>query len=318
MISSPTLPTLTPIPENIDEHLRVLLQQPLDVVIGIWLYELIRSSGHMSTPDHLRWRVVCMVWLAAEYNVDQAWPYLMWLNQNQPVISEHLADILSEGANDLDAHVRLANWIATAQDQRLQTFFSDFRHIPARYAMPDLIRGLLAKPAAPETEVWLAAYCRDTAENAIVPLRPWRLLTAAWYATCFDPVAGLGYLRELSQDEPTLDAIDNQILTELATELNCLTSLTQWVALCPDPAVKTMLKNIGHPDLAAFAAAIFQRPPNYQHLSSLVHRAEADAQLFKGVVSLLEQSGVSLKTVTILDLACGPLAPDSAVELGGR
>lgn len=308
MTASPILPSLTNIPENIDKHLRQLLQQPPDPATGNWLYELIRASGHMSTPDHLRWRVVCMVWLAAEYNIDQAWPYLMWLNQNQPVISEHLADILSEGANDLDAHVRLVNWVATAREQRLQTFFSNFRHIPARYTMPDLIRGLLAKPTAPETGVWLATYCRDTAQNAIVPLRPWRLLTAAWYATCFDPTAGLTYLRELSQGESTLDTVDNQILTDLANELNCLASLTQWVANCSDPAVRTMLKDIGHPDLATFAAVIFQRPPDYQHLTGLTHRAEADAHLFKRVVSLLEQSGASLKTVTILDLACGPLA----------
>lgn len=311
MSSVPNLPALTTIPENIDKHLRLLLQQPSDLATGNWLYELVRSSGHMSTPDHLRWRVVCMVWLAAEYNIDQAWPYLMWLNQNQPAISEHLADILSEGANDLDAHVRLATWIAKAQDQRLQTFFSNFRHIPARYTMPDLIRGLLAKPTTPETGIWLAAYCRDTAENAIIPLRPWRLLTVAWYATCFDPTAGLSYLRELSQGESTLDAIDNQILTDLANELNCLASLTQWIANCPDPAVKMMLKDVGHPDLTTFATVIFQRPPDYQHLTGSTHRAEADALLFKQVVSLLERTGISLKTVNILDLACGPLAPQT-------
>jgi SAM-dependent methyltransferase len=311
MFQTTILPSLATIPENMDEQLRQLIQQPYDPAIGDWLYELLRASGHLSTPDHLRWRVVCMVWLAAQYSMEQAWPYLMWLNQNQPVIGEHLADILSEGANDLDSHIQLANWVAQAQDERLKTFMSEYRHVPPRYVMPDIVRKLLAQPTAPETGVWLAAYCRDTAGNIIVPLHPWRLLTTAWYATYFNPTTGLTYLQELSGGEPTLSAVDNKILTDLANELNCLAQLWQWRVACPNEAVKTMLKDIGHPNLAAFSAAIFQQPPNYEHLAELTAWAAGDVQTFRQVKVFLEQDGVSPKSTHILDLACGLLAPQT-------
>ncbi len=154
----------------------------------------------------------------------------------------------------------------------------------------------------------MAAYCRATAGNTSLTLRPWRLLTATWYATCFDPVAGLAPLRELSQGEPVLSTADNKMLTDLAAEMNCVTAVIQWLAACPDPAVRSMLKEFGHPDLAAFAAAIFQQPPRYEHLANSVRHAEADVQVFKGTLRMLEQAGVSLKTAKLLDLACGPLA----------
>ncbi|MBE7554853.1 MAG: methyltransferase domain-containing protein [Anaerolineales bacterium] len=303
-----TLPDLTTIPDNIEDQLRRLLQAPRKPGLAEWLFELIKASGHLSTPDNLRWRVISMVWLAAEFDLEKAWPYLMWLNSGRPVISDHLAELLGDAANDLDCHVELANWIAQAKDERLVTFFSGFQHIPARYTMPQLVRRLLARPTAPEVGVWLATYGRATAGNTSLTLRPWRLLTAAWYATCFDPIAGLAPLRELSQGELVLSAADNKMLTDLAAELNCVTPVIQWLAACPDPAIKTMLKDFGHPDLAAFAAAIFQRPPHYEHLSDSVRHAKADVQAFKGTLKMLEQAGVSLKTAKILDLACGPLA----------
>jgi SAM-dependent methyltransferase len=308
MTQTLTLPSVASIPDNIDEQLRDLLQQPRDPALGEWLLELIKASGHLSTPDHLRWRVVCLVWLAAEFEVARAWPYLMWLNTGQPVITEHLAELLSDGTNDLDCHVQLANWIAQARDERLITFFSDFHHIPARYNMPGLIKRLLSQPTAPEVGVWLAAYCRDTADNQSLPLRPWRMLTAAWYATCFDSIVGLEYLEELSGGEATLSPIDNKILTDLANELNCLNLMSQWVGTCPDPDVRTMLKDFGHPDLKALIAAIFQQPPYYQHLADSIEHVEADIHLFNRTVRVLEQAGLNLQTAKILDLACGPLA----------
>lgn len=308
MTQTLTLPSLTTIPDNIEEQLRRLLQSPREPGLAEWLIELIKASGHLSTPDNLRWRVISMVWLAAEFDPDKAWPYLMWLNTGQPVISEHLAEILSDAANDLDCHMELANWIAQAKDERLLTFFSDFHPVPARYNMPGLIRRLLARPSAPETGVWLAAYCRATAGNTNPNLRPWRLLTAAWYATCFDPAAGLVHLQDLSQSAPSLSAADNKILTDMASELNCITALMQWLAACPNPAVKTMLKDFGHPDLATFTAAIFQKAPDYQHLAGSTGRAETDAAAFKRAAVLLEKMGISPKTAKILDLACGPLA----------
>lgn len=308
MTQTLTLPALTTIPDNIEEQLRRLMQAPREPGLEAWLFELIKASGHLSTPDNLRWRVISMVWLAAEFDVDRVWPYLMWLNSGQPVIAEHLAEILSEAANDLDCHVELVNWIAQAKDERLVTFFSDFHPLPARYHMPGLVRRLLAHPTAPEVGVWLAAYCRETTGNTNLNLRPWRLLTAAWFATCFDPQAGLTYLRELSGGESTLAAVDNKILTDTVNELNALTLLIQWIATCPDPAVKTMLKDFGHPDLATVAAAIFQQPPNYERLSGSVKQAEVDAQAFKQTLALLEKAGISPKAAKILDLACGPLA----------
>ncbi|MBI1877271.1 MAG: class I SAM-dependent methyltransferase [Chloroflexi bacterium] len=308
MTQTLTLPSLTAIPDNIDEQLRHLMQAAREPGLEEWLFELIKASGHLSTPDHLRWRVLCMVWLAVEFDVDKAWPYLMWLNTGQPVISEHLADILSEAANDLDCHVELANWIANAKDERLVTFFGDFHYLPARYHMPGLVRRLLARPTAPEVGVWLAAYCRDTAGNTHLNLRLWRLLTAAWYATCFETTAGLTYLRELSQGEATLSAVDNKILTDTASELNCVTTMLQWIAACSDPAIKTMLKDFGHPDPAAFAAITFQQPPDYQRLADSIPQAEADVLTFRRTLEMLEKAGISPKTAKILDLACGPLA----------
>lgn len=315
-----TLPSLTTIPENIEDQLRRLMQAPREPGLAEWLFELIKASGHLSTPDNLRWRVISMVWLAAEFDLEKAWPYLMWLNSGQPVISEQLAEILSDAADNLDCHVELANWIAQAKDERLAAFFSGFQHIPARYTMPQLVRRLLAHPTTPEVGVWLASYCRDTAGNTSLTLRPWRLLTAAWYATCFDPTAGLVQLRDLSQGEPSLSATDNKMLTDLAAELNCITAVIQWLARCPDPAVKTMLKEFGHPDLAAFATGIFQQPPHYEHLANSVRHAEADVGAFKGTLKMLEQAGVSLKTAKILDLACGPLATQTLLfnSAGGR
>ena len=108
MTQTLTLPPLTTVPDNIEEQLRHLLQAPREVGLEEWLFELIKASGHLSTPDNLRWRVISMIWLAAEFDVDKAWPYLMWLNTGQPVISEHLAEILSEAANDLDS---TSNWL---------------------------------------------------------------------------------------------------------------------------------------------------------------------------------------------------------------
>lgn len=308
MTQTLTLPPLASIPPNIDEQLRELLQQPYQPALGEWLFDLIKASGHLSTPNHLRWRVVCLVWLAVEFDLDKVWPYLMWLNTGQPVLAEHLAELLNEGANDLDCHVQLVNWMARAKDERLVTFFGDFYPLPARYVMPGLVKHLLDQPTAPETGVWLAAYCRETAGNQSLPLRPWRLLTVAWYAACFDSVVGANYLREFSGGEAMLAPVDNKILTDMANELNCLASMQQWIAACPDPAVKTILKDFGHPDLKSYVAAIFQQPPHYQHLADSANQAGTDAQLFKRASHLLEETGLNRKTAKILDLACGPLA----------
>jgi SAM-dependent methyltransferase len=121
-------------------------------------------------------------------------------------------------------------------------------------------------------------------------------------------MVGANCLRELSGGEPTLSPVDNKILTDMANELNCLTPMLQWIATCPDPAVKTMLRDFGHPDLETYVAAVFKQPPHYQHLADSAGRAEEAAQLFNRIIRVLGEAGLNLKTAKILDLACGPLA----------
>src|SRR5262245_41074009 len=108
MLMRPNLPLLHPFPDDIEAILQPLIQNPGDPALKSWLYELIQASGHMSTADDLRWRAVCVVWLAAEFDVDKAWPYLTWLNIGEPVISTHLSEILIDGVERLEAHVQMA------------------------------------------------------------------------------------------------------------------------------------------------------------------------------------------------------------------
>jgi SAM-dependent methyltransferase len=304
------LPTLHPIPEDISDQLRRLLLTPNDPALKTWLLELIKNSGHLSNTDDLRWRLLCVIWLA-QFDVDEAWPYLMWLNMNEPVMQDHLNEILAEAVNDFDCHVLLANWVASAQDQRLISFFSEFRNVPALPKLPALFNQLLARPTAPEAEVWMAAFCRDTAQDTPPHLRRWHLLAAVWYATCFDPTTGLTYLQAISNGAETLSSTDNELLTNTASEINGVTAMIQWIAACPDPAVKTMLKEFGHPDLMAFTETTLQHSPNYDHLVDAAGQAPIDAQTFKRNVTILEKVGLELNTVKILDLACGPLAPQT-------
>src|SRR6187401_1032074 len=119
------LPSLSPLPADIEEILLPLLQEPGQPALEAWLYELIQSSGHLSTSDDLRWRVLCLVWLAIEFDVDKAWPYLMWLNMNEPVISAHLSEILTESVDQFGAYLQMASWLAKIKDERLKTFFQD-------------------------------------------------------------------------------------------------------------------------------------------------------------------------------------------------
>ncbi|RME98763.1 MAG: hypothetical protein D6768_16540, partial [Chloroflexi bacterium] len=185
------LPSLNPIPANIEDHIRRLLTAPAEPAIGEWLLELLQDSGHMSTGDDMRWRLLCMVWLALQYNPEEGWRYLQWMNMGEPAISGHLSEMLIEALDNLDAHVQFASWQAAATDPRLQTFFADFYPIPAQRKMPSVIAGLLARRHDhPETGVWLARYCEGTAYHDGKFMRPWRLLTAAWLAAQFDAEAG--------------------------------------------------------------------------------------------------------------------------------
>ena len=307
MANSLSLP-LQSSPDDIEAQLKQRLPAPRDPAIGTWLLELIKGSGHLSSSDDLRWRAFCMVWLAFEYDIDQAWPYLMWLNMAEPTISAHLSEILSEAIDDFEAQVEVANWLNDATDERLVIFFQDFRIIPARRNIQPLITRLMVEPTVPETGVWLATFCRNTVDETSDDMRPWRLLTAAWYASYFDPIDGLKYLHKLTNDGQLLSQADNELLTIAANRVSGLSPMTQLITDCPEPAVKTMLQDFGHPDLPKLAESILQSPPDYSHLADSASQANLDAETFYRNLACLEEAGFSAKTAEILDLACGPLA----------
>ncbi len=310
MVATLTLPSVETIPDDIDEQLRHLIHYAPDQVNAAWLSNLIKNSTHLTTPDYMRWRVVSLVWLATEFDLEEAWPYLMWLNMNEPEMGEHFNDILTDGVEELQCHVQMATWIAGAEDERLKTFFSTYKNIPAPHKMGPLLRRLVNRADDPAVGRWLTGLCADTADNPSPLMRPWRLLIAAWVATRFDPTEGLTSLRQLSEGQATLSAEDNKLLMDKAAEIKAGPAMIQWIADCPDPAVKTMLQQFGHPDLDAFVADIFDKPPAYDHLIPHIHRAERDAHTFEQLRDLLEALDVS-KSAAILDLACGPLAPQT-------
>lgn len=305
------LPSLDPIPADIEDHIRRLLHAPPDPALGAWLKELIQYSGHMSIGDDMRWRLLSMVWLAVVYDAEAGWPYLQWLNMGEASIAGHLSEMLIEAVDNLDAHVQMANWLATITDERLQTFFQDFYPIPAQRKMQPLLSRLLVQPDRPETGVWLASYLKGTAYNDAKFMRPWRLLTAAWYAAQFDHAAGLDYLKKLSGGATTLSTSDNALLMTAARQTNGTAALIQMIAGCPDQAVQRMLQEFGHPNLTDVAQQALQRDPNYEHLAYDEQQAQTDAAIFKRLRADLQQAGIQPGAGKILDLACGPLAQQS-------
>jgi SAM-dependent methyltransferase len=156
--------------------------------------------------------------------------------------------------------------------------------------------------------VWLAGYCSATADNDAPYWRPWRLLTAAWYAAQFNPAEGLAWLRQLSGGAATLSPADNQLLMEAAAQTSAQAPLLGLIAACPDAAVKTMLADFGHPDPAEVSAAALRRPPDYAHLAPLTARAPADAARFRQFSAAWTEAGLTPASGPLLSLACGPLA----------
>lgn len=307
------LPSLNPIPDNIDEHLQDLIRYPSAPELGSWLVELIKSSGHLSTGEDMRWRLLCIVWLAAEFDLEQAWPYLMWLNQKEPVISPHLSQILIEATDDFNAHVQLANWIAEAQDERLKTFFQNFRPIPAQRKIPALMTALLTQPDHPKIGVWLDSFCQGTVEDTSKDLRAWRLLAAAWYAAGFEADQGLDYLKMLTNGSKQLSGADNKLLMDVAAQANAVATLVQMIAGCDSPAVKTMLHEFGHPDLAGIVESVFGDEPDYAHLRDAINGVRTDVETFERNRTALEQAGILPGTAQVLDLACGPVAAQTVL-----
>jgi SAM-dependent methyltransferase len=302
------LPALNPIPENIEDELRRLLQYPGEPALEAWLFDLVRSSGHMSTSDDLQWRLLCLVWLAAEFDVDKAWPYLMWLNMKEPVISAHLSQLLIDAVDNLNAHLQMAHWLANLKDERLATFFKDFQPIPAQRQVQPLLTSMVDYATHPTVGVWLAAFCEGTRYHDSTVMRSWRLLAAAWYAAGFNPERGLVYLQELTNGAEVLSPADNKLLMDAAAGTGSLTTMIQMMADCSDPAVKAILKDFGHPDLPTLAETILQGKADYDCLAGSVSQAAADVETFKRNLAYLEQGEVSTNTAAILDLACGPLA----------
>ncbi len=302
------LPDLNPIPADIENHIRRLLSGPHDAAVGEWLLELIKNSGHKSSSDDLRWRTLVMLWLAMEYDTDAAWPYLMWLNTNEAHMSTHFSEIFSEAIDIFAAHVKLANWQAQNSDERLVTFLQEFHCLPAQRYIPSLFSQLLTQPTRPEIGLWLKQFCEDTAANDNLSMRPWRLLTAAWYAAAFDSSLGLTNLKTLSNNAATLSHSDNKLLLDAANDCNGQVAMMQLLATCPDEGVKMMLKEFGHPHLPTLVTTILDSPPDYAHPEQATSQATFEVLTFRHNLTCLEQAHISPKNGHILDLACGPLA----------
>lgn len=307
------LPSLNPVPDNIETHIQRLLYNPSDPEIGPWLVELIQNSGHMSTGDDMRWRLLCIVWLTAEFDIEKGWPYLMWLNMQEPVMSVHMSQILIEAVDDFNAHVQVAHWMHEADDERLITFFQDFQPIPAQRKVPALMKALLTQPTHPKTGLWLDIFCRGTASDTSKFMRPWRLLAAAWYAAAYNPAQGLAYLQTLTNGAAQLSPADNRLLTEAAAEAKGLAALTQLITDCPNEQVKTLLADFGHPDLTAVVETTFANPPDYSRLVDAVKHTSEDVETFKRTLDQLEQAGLKPGSAKLLDLACGPLAAQTVL-----
>lgn len=303
------------IPAETVEQIRHALASPGDPAAGEWLLEFIRASGAYTDQRSLRLRALSMVWLALHVDVEAAWPYLMWFNQNEPVISDHLAELLTDALDDMDCHVPMAAWLADCRDERLATFFGDFRPQPSPARAPDVLGGLLADPRAPGAGVWLAAFCRAAADNPSPAMERWRLLAAAWYATLFDPAEGRAYLQPFCQGADRLADEANASLLEAAGQLGCAPELLRWIAACPDPAVKTMLADLIHPDLPALSRAALDRSPDAQRagLEGVNHEARAadEVQTFRRLLGLLEEAGLAPGAGRVLDLGCSALAPQT-------
>jgi SAM-dependent methyltransferase len=311
MVDVLSLPSLETIPEDIEAQLRHFLHYAPEQVSQQWLSDLIKNSGHLTTPEYLRWRIIALLWLAAEFDLETAWPYLMWFNMGEATMADHLKEIVSDGVEEMEGYVHLANWLAQAQDQRLVTFFSTYRNIPPPHKMASLLSRLLTRPADPAIGVWLAGFCRDTSDNPSPLMLAWHLLAATWYATCFDSAEGLALLQAKSQGQAALPPERVENLTKAARELQAVPTVMQWIAACPEPAVKKMLAEFGHPDVAALAGAILAAPADYDHLAGAVPQALADGQSFKANRARLSQVGVNPASGRLLDLACGPLAPQT-------
>ncbi len=310
------LPPLSPIPDNIAEHLQKFLQTPAEPALEDWLAELLRASSHIATADALRWRVLAMVWLAAEFDIEKSWQYLMWFNMNQPVMGDQVAELLTEAADEFGCHLQLAHWIANASDERLKTFFSGYKNIPGARQFPPLMDWLFAHPDDPRTGTWLAGFLRDTVDHPAPTLRGWRILAAIWYTAIFDAEKGLEYLHEFLKSG-ALSEDDREKLTSRLREKHRLDAVRQWVAECPQDDAREILRPLLPTDISDRLAEMLATPADFSALNATAERAAADAAAHQKTVSLLTQAGTKLDGAQILVVGGGILAPDAAL-FGGQ
>ena len=310
------LPSLSPVPENIAEYLQKFLQTPADPALEDWLAELLRASSHIATADALRWRVLVMVWLAAEFDIEKSWQYLMWFNMNEPVMGDQVAELLTEAADEFGCHLQLAHWIAHATDERLKAFFTGYKNIPGARQFPPLMDWLFAHPADPRTETWLAGFLRDTVDHPSPTLRGWRILAAIWFAAVFDAEKGLAYLQEFLKSG-ALSEDDREKLTARLREKHRLDAVSQWVAECPHPETRDTLRPLLPGDISVRLTEMLTAPADFSAVDASAERAVADAAAHRHAVSLLMQAGAKLDGAQVLVVGGGVLAPDAAL-FGGQ
>ncbi|MEM7035287.1 MAG: methyltransferase domain-containing protein, partial [Chloroflexota bacterium] len=158
-----------------------------------------------------------------------------------------------------------------------------------------------------ELKPWLANFCHHTVNQVSPYIRPWHLYASVWYGTCFDGDAAQQYLTPFCTSDKKLTVEANTTLMSLSQQLNNTTQVIQWIAACPDQAIKTILSEFGHPDLAVIPANTFNGEPDYTPLNDRISRAKSDAAHFAQFQSLCQEIGLT-KDDAMLDLACGPLA----------
>jgi SAM-dependent methyltransferase len=216
--------------------------------------------------------------------------------------------MLIEAIDNLDAHVQMANWLANAREEQLQHFFEDFYPIPAQRKMQPLLARLIIHPTRPETGVWLRSFCEGTIHNDGRFMRPWRLLSAAWYASAFDPQQGSYYLKAVTGSLGPLPPSDNQLLMNTVDGINGTAVLIQLIADCPDPTIKKILQNFGHLDLEAVSRSSLDSQPDYSRLVGRASQAATDVALFQAIQQILEQFQFTPEKSLVLNLVCGELA----------
>lgn len=306
------LPSLSPVPDDIAEHLQRLLQSPGNPALENWLAELLREANHIGSAEALRWRTLAMVWLAAEFDSEKAWPYLMWFNMNQPEIGEQVAELLTEAVDEFGCHLQLAYWLAHTTDDRLKTFFTPYKNVPAARQLPPLMDWLFAHPHDERTGTFLAGFCRDTAGHPAPTLRGWRVLAAIWLAANFSPADGLESLQEFLSDG-VLSAESTLALNGILHENHRRDTVRLWVAECPDETVRKTIRPLLLPDVPDQ----LELPPDFGTPDVSAARAAADAAAHHQVMTRLQQAGIDVADSRLLTVGGGTIMPDAAL-FGGK